>query len=476
MKKLIVKPALLKAHVKGYTRKDGTFVAEHDDKRPSAAPKPFAMKSDKWGGYRVDGHGHASYFKSPKAAEEHAARMNAVHAAGRMDEMHAASLKIAKKHTPFESLETKNSDREDFRETSRGGIKDALHEAYVAGGGKPGKKADAAVAEAHKHHLSDTHESLEMSNTGEDFKQTSKWGLKAALDHAFARGHEDGAKAASAKSAVKGALYDKDDSALGPHKVGDTVSYKGERGTRTGKVKGTRDGKVVVEHKAGYTELKHHSELFPSAPMKKSLLVVRPDLLKAHVKGYTRKDGTFVKEHDDKRQAAAPQDHPSASSVAAGLKAGYGETHYKSAATGATHVVKHDGKHYRSGMMRSESLPGLLHLIDKKVNNKAPATGKMTLGADPGGASPKPAILQDEKQKERLRDAAVRWGNKEHGQYGTAWMRENVPAFLKEHYNIPHEHAHAAAKEWFPTEEEQLAEIKAKKAAAPKFQEATPSR
>lgn len=30
------------------------------------------------------------------------------------------------------------------------------------------------------------------------------------------------------------------------------------------------------------------------------------DLIKSHVRGYTRKDGTFVKEHDDNRQAAAP--------------------------------------------------------------------------------------------------------------------------------------------------------------------------
>lgn len=31
---------LLKAHVKGYTRNDGVFVAEHDDKRQAAQPKP----------------------------------------------------------------------------------------------------------------------------------------------------------------------------------------------------------------------------------------------------------------------------------------------------------------------------------------------------------------------------------------------------------------------------------------------------
>lgn len=35
-------------------------------------------------------------------------------------------------------------------------------------------------------------------------------------------------------------------------------------------------------------------------------LIVFPALLKAHIGSYTRKDGTFVKEHDDKRQAAAP--------------------------------------------------------------------------------------------------------------------------------------------------------------------------
>lgn len=39
MSKLIVIPALLKAHVDSYTKKDGTFVQSHDDKRQAAAPK-----------------------------------------------------------------------------------------------------------------------------------------------------------------------------------------------------------------------------------------------------------------------------------------------------------------------------------------------------------------------------------------------------------------------------------------------------
>jgi len=33
-------PLLVKSHVKGYTRSDGTAVAEHDDKRQKAAPAP----------------------------------------------------------------------------------------------------------------------------------------------------------------------------------------------------------------------------------------------------------------------------------------------------------------------------------------------------------------------------------------------------------------------------------------------------
>lgn len=40
MKKLVVVPALLKAHVDSYTRKDGTFVKEHTTSVQAAAPKP----------------------------------------------------------------------------------------------------------------------------------------------------------------------------------------------------------------------------------------------------------------------------------------------------------------------------------------------------------------------------------------------------------------------------------------------------
>lgn len=57
-------------------------------------------------------------------------------------------------------------------------------------------------------------------------------------------------------------------------------------------------------------------------------LIVFPDLLKAHVSGYTRSDGAFVQEHDDKRKAAAQKpttpDAVKQHAVAAGAKHGSG--------------------------------------------------------------------------------------------------------------------------------------------------------
>lgn len=69
------------------------------------------------------------------------------------------------------------------------------------------------------------------------------------------------------------------------------------------------------------------------------------------------------------KAARASTSHPQAASVEAALKARYGEASYKSAATGATHQIKHydPADDYRAGMMKSKTLAGLLHLIDAKV-------------------------------------------------------------------------------------------------------------
>lgn len=61
---------LIKAHVRGYTRKDGTFVAEHDDSRPTAS-------STKRPGNWSDSHDYAvnashSAWNSGSVSHEHA--------------------------------------------------------------------------------------------------------------------------------------------------------------------------------------------------------------------------------------------------------------------------------------------------------------------------------------------------------------------------------------------------------------------
>ena len=57
-------------------------------------------------------------------------------------------------------------------------------------------------------------------------------------------------------------------------------------------------------------------------------LIVFPDLLKAHIDQYVRKDGSVVQAHDDKRAAAAPKpatpDAVKQHAVAAGAKHGSG--------------------------------------------------------------------------------------------------------------------------------------------------------
>lgn len=93
-------------------------------------------------------------------------------------------------------------------------------------------------------------------------------------DGTVVQAHEDGRQKKAPKfnepgyadyEAQRNTLYDNDKESLGSHKVGDIVSFKNERGVKvTGKVKGARDGGVVVARKAGGTySMHHHSELSP---------------------------------------------------------------------------------------------------------------------------------------------------------------------------------------------------------------------
>lgn len=91
MPTLIVFPDLLKAHVSGYTRSDGAFVQEHDDKRAAAAPKPVAGGSNGAGGTYVNhqpsGTTVAHQAAAPKpttpdAVKQHAVAAGAKHGSG----------------------------------------------------------------------------------------------------------------------------------------------------------------------------------------------------------------------------------------------------------------------------------------------------------------------------------------------------------------------------------------------------------
>lgn len=81
----------------------------------------------------------------------------------------------------------------------------------------------------------------------------------------------------------------------------------------------------------------------------KKILIVDGSLAKAHVSSYTRSDGTFVKEHDNGRQAAAPK--PAAGGRAAGKA--------KAPAFDHPNVVAHNARmtssHYEPGKGSKEA-------------------------------------------------------------------------------------------------------------------------
>lgn len=207
---------LLKSHIDAYTRKDGSFVAAHDDKRQAAMPKPPSKAASS------DSYDHPNVVGKPS--------------------------KMVNGNWTKET---------GYQETEHTGKPTEAHAIHFAGkkylnSGKTGTSA---------HDGTPTRAFNEDNGTGEG-------GHRVWLDDK-ARVHADSAsevaglrkkhEAESASTAKKS-----DEGEFGPHKVGDTVSYKGDRGRRTGKVKGSRDGKVVVEHNAGYTELKHHTDLSPA--------------------------------------------------------------------------------------------------------------------------------------------------------------------------------------------------------------------
>ncbi len=342
-----------KAHVKGYTRKDGTFVKEHDDKRQAAQAEQASVRpvpsqkvnalSDKhsglmhrkeseWqhGGKKVPasdvsglpefshrevyGHDGKTSPAGTNFSKEFADKAHQgfvlKHPDGKRSFVDTQGSNYARYHAPVEDAPaagggagaSASSLKDEARAAKENMARMAADDAKVqrlrdhaAAGEKNGGftdpnghlgkptydhpnvvgKADFGAESPEKGFsmkFAGTHYAATGKTGNSNHDQTPVREFASDDDH---RVWADGAGRvhADSRSEVAGLRQKFEASVkpaggsgggLGSHKVGDRVSYSGERGaTRTGKVKGVRDGKVIVEHKAGYTELKHHHELSP---------------------------------------------------------------------------------------------------------------------------------------------------------------------------------------------------------------------
>jgi hypothetical protein len=205
-KKLVVSAGLLaKSQVAAFTRKDGVMVQAHDSGKQAAAPKQaggYSVSPFKHGGHQIKEPGgkHHIVLHDKGVADRHAGALNHVAQSGKDAHMNDAVQAAAKKHLHLDSFDEVGSDREDFVDTGKGGLKAALHHAYDAGAGhsKGGAHRDAVVSEAAKHFAH--FDSLEQAGSDrEDFKDVGKGSLKHALKHAYA----SGAQKAQAKPKLK---------------------------------------------------------------------------------------------------------------------------------------------------------------------------------------------------------------------------------------------------------------------------------
>lgn len=173
-----------------------------------AKAKPAAKKAaPAAGGYSVAPFKHGGHqIKEPNGkhhvilhdkgvADRHAAALNHVAQSGKDAHMNESIHAAAKKHLHLDSFDEVGRDSEDFVDTGKGGLKAALHHAYDAGAGhnKGGKHRDTVVSEAAKHFAGfDTLE--QAGRDSEDFNETSKGLLKHALKHAYAAASQKHAK------------------------------------------------------------------------------------------------------------------------------------------------------------------------------------------------------------------------------------------------------------------------------------------
>jgi hypothetical protein len=275
MKKLTVVPALLKAHVSAFTRKDGTYVAEHDDKRQGAAPAAPKVQTRNEG-YGFHGEAYQHHLRETVGGEDY-------------------------------FTDAKEKDHVDARAAADTKFSNTAHQLVQAGHFNNHDDARDYLDSRSGRHLHDEAPDGDISKVGwiaKDVKNQKALGEYAASNKAKAAAP----KPAPERKQAAGYVAPKDgDTGSDEHKKYGVYFRRGD------KVKdASGDQHEVIQHN-GAEVLTNHGTFHPSkithagAGMQKSMLLVSADLMKAHVQGYTRKDGVFVKEHDDQRQAAAPK-------------------------------------------------------------------------------------------------------------------------------------------------------------------------
>lgn len=285
---------LIKAHVKGYARKDGTFVQEHDDKRAAAHPRPISHHADQLGKF-------AESFKHASGNDDHHTFKAAA------DHMKAGDHK---------SLSATLKTADTFQ---REKILDHIHPDHWEGLGHKPLNKDRAMA--HYHHTFGAPSSPEIEAKAKKApKQKAKVKVNTQNEgygfhgEALAQSvrdkhgpdkspydlpeheqllHGDIANkrfSEAANKLVQGGHFPDHEQAR------DYLDSTHGRHLHDG---ATMHGGDITKVPWLAADVAHYKKAAAKAPLTKSILV------KAHVNSYTRKDGTFVKEHDDKRTKKA---------------------------------------------------------------------------------------------------------------------------------------------------------------------------
>ena len=168
---------------------------------------------------------------------------------------------------------------------------------------------------------------------------------------------------------------------------------------------------------------------------------------KAHIDTYTRKDGSVVQAHDDKRQAAKKdwRDEENWHARTQGKFATYSLDQLNYVVKDAKEAAKHAwamGNEKKANQYEDEVHYALAEIRKRQQDS---------------------AHKGFQENKDRAVDDLRKWANKEHGQYGAAWIRKNGGQYLQQRWGIGAQHAEDALREWFPSEDEQLAAMRSKK-------------